>query len=97
MNRQEKVLHEIRRQAIIRADQCRREEDLTQETSYTLDALQELTGLSRRELDAIAANVKVCYHPEEREFFSVKNQLWMVCSSLVLIGSLVWFLIRMIF
>ena len=96
MNGKEKVLHEIRRQAIIRADQGRREEELTQATRYTLDALQELTGLPRRELETIAANVKACCHQEEREFFSVKNQLLIVLAGLALIGSFAWFFIRLI-
>ena len=97
MKREEELLNEIRRQAIIRADLQCREENLKRKTRYTLDALQELTGLSRRELDAIAANVNACCHQEDRDFFSVKNQLWMVCTGLVLIGSFVWFFIRLMF
>ncbi len=87
----------IRRQAFILADQRRREAELTRETRYTLDALEELTGLPRRELESIAADVKTCGHQGERAFFSVKNQLWMVSSGLALISSLVWLFIRMIF
>ena len=89
------ILEEIRRQAFIRADQRRREAEIRRETRYTLDALQELTGLPRRELETIAANVKACYYPEERDFFSVGNQFRVVSSSLVLIGFILWVTIRL--
>ena len=97
MNKEEKILNEIRRQALIRDDQRRRHAELTLETRDTLDALQELTGLPRQELEAIAADVKACTHQEAGEFFSVKKQLWMVSSGLALIGSFVWIFIRLIF
>lgn len=97
MDKEEKVLEEIRRQAFIRADQRRRETVLMRETCYTFDVLQELTGLPRRELETIAADVKACCHQEDREFFSVKHQLLMVFSGLVLIGSFAWVFTRLIF
>ena len=90
MNKEENLLEEIRRQALIRADQRRRQAELKLETRYTLDALQELTGLPRRELEAIAANVTACNHQESGEFFSIKNQLLMVFSGLAMIGLFVW-------
>ena len=95
MVREEKVLEEIRRQAIIRADQRRREAELTRATRYTLDALQELTGLPRQELEAIAADVKACNHQAPGEFFSIKNQLLMVSSALALVGIAVWIIARL--
>jgi hypothetical protein len=55
MNKEENLLEEIRRQAFMRADQRRREAEITRETCYTLDVLKELTGLPRRELETIAA------------------------------------------
>jgi len=61
-----------------------------------LDALQELTQLPRRELEAIAASVRACYEPEERDFFSVKNQFLMVFSGLALSGLLFWAFARLI-
>ncbi len=95
MDKKEKVLHEIRRRAFIRADQCRRQAELTRETRYTLDALQELTGLPRQELEAIAADVKACCHQESEAFFSVKNQLLMVFSGLALVAFSVWIFARL--
>jgi len=95
MVREEKVLEEIRRQAVIRADHRYREEELARETRYTLDALQELTGLPRQELETIAASVKACNHQEKSEFFSIKNQLLMVSSTLALVGFAVWIIARL--
>ena len=92
---EDEILEGIRRQAFIRAVQRRREEDFKLETQYTLDVLQELTGLTHRELETIAADVKACYHQEESDFFSVKNQFLMVSSSFALIGFLLWATIRL--
>ena len=96
MNRDEKILREIRRQAFIQADQKRREEEIRQDTRYTLEALQELTGLPRRELQAIAATVSASYGQEETDFFSIKDQLLMVSAGLVLICLFVWVLARLL-
>ena len=93
MDKEENLLEEIRRQALIRADQRRRQAELTRETRYTLEALRELTGLPRQELEAIAAEVKACNHQEAEAFFSVQNQLLMVSSGLALIGFFVWIFI----
>ena len=97
MNKEEKILNEIRRQAFIRADQRCREEELVREARYTLDALQELTKLPRRELETIAAEVRARNLQEEKEFFSVKNQLLMVSSGLGFIGLLVWIFTHLVF
>ena len=96
MNKEEKILMEIRRQAFIHADQCCREEENRQDTGHTLEALQELTGLPRRELETIAANVRAFCEPEEGNFFSVKNQFLMVSSGLALICLSIWAFIRLI-
>jgi hypothetical protein len=86
MNNEGEILTEIRRQAFIQADQRCREAQNRQDIQHTLEALQELTQLPRRELEAIAESVRACYEPEERDFFSVKNQFLMVSSGLALIG-----------
>ena len=96
MNKEEKILMEIRRQAFIHADQRCREEENRQDTGHTLDALQELTRLPRRELETIAANVRAFYEPEEGDFFSVKNQFLIVSSGLALICLSIWAFIRLI-
>ena len=43
MNKDEKILEEIRRQAFIRARQKDRQDEVRQRRRDTLDALQELT------------------------------------------------------
>jgi len=88
---------EIRRQTFIHADQRCREEENRQETGYTLDALQELTGLPRRELETIATNVRAFHESEDKNFFSVQNQFLMVSSGLALICLSFWGFIRLIF
>ena len=74
MNKDEKILEEIRRQAFIRARQKDRQDEVRQRRRDTLDALQELTGLPRHELKAIAAAVSPNCEREEEGFFSIKNQ-----------------------
>ena len=96
MNIEEKMLKEIRRRAFVRYDQRCQEEENLKGTRHTLDALQELTGLPRRELETIAANVRTFYEPEERDFFSVQNQFLMVSVGLALIGLSLWVFIRLI-
>ena len=97
MNKEEKILKEIRRRAFIHADRRGREAENRQGTRHTLDALQEVTGLPRPELETIAANVRAFHEPEERDFFSVKIQFLMVSSGLVLICLCIWAFIRINF
>jgi hypothetical protein len=96
MNTDDKMLEEIRRQAFIRANGYAREEEVRQETRHTVDALQELTGLPRHELQAIAATVNATYDREEENFFSVKNQFLTVCAGLVLSCLVFWAVSRLI-
>jgi hypothetical protein len=97
MNNEGEILKEIRRQAFIQADQRSREAQNRQDIRHTFDALQELTQLPRRELEAIAADVRAIHESEEKDFFSVKNQFMMVSSGLALICLLFWAFIRLIF
>ena len=97
MNTEEKILKEIRRRAFIHADRRGREEKDRQDTQHTLNALQEVTGVPRQELEAIAADVWALFGPEEKDFFSVKGQFLMVSSGLVLTCFSLWAFIRLIF
>ena len=97
MNNEETVLKEIRRQALIHAGQRFREEQNRLDLRYTIDALQEVTKLPRRELEAIAAEVRAFYEPDDKAFFSVKSQFMMVSSGLALIGLCLWLTIQFIF
>ena len=96
MTKEEKILKEIRERAFIRADRRCREEKNRQDTQHTLNALQEVTGVPRQELEAIAADVWALFGPEEKDFFSVKGQFLMVSSGLVLTCFSIWAFIRLI-
>ena len=96
MNRDDKILEEIRRQAFIRARQKDREDEVRQRRRDTLDALQELTGLPRHELQAIAATVSTNCEREEKDFFSIKNQFLMVSAGLGLSCILFWAVFRLL-
>ena len=97
MNNEENLLKEIRRQAFIHAHQRCREAQNRLDLRHTLDVLQEVTKLPRRELEAIAADVRAFYGPEDKDFFSVKSQFMMVSSGLALIGLFLWVTIQLIF
>ena len=71
------IQKEIRRRAFERADILRQEKQNRQKTEYTLDALQEVTGLPRIQLESIADEVKRCRQMMHDDFFSIKNQILM--------------------
>lgn len=96
MNKDEKILEEIRRQAFIRARQKDRQDEVRQRRRDTLDALQELTGLPRHELKAIAAAVGPNCEREEEGFFSTKNQFLMVAAGLGLSSTFIWTVFRLL-
>ena len=60
-----------------------------QQTEYTLDALQEVTGLPRPHLDSIADEARLSRQMTRDDFFSIKDQiLWIFgLTSLILILS----------
>ena len=70
-----KIQKEIRKRAFERADNRQQERLNVQKTQHTLDALQEVTGLHRPELESIAAGVKLSYRMTNDNFFSLKNQM----------------------
>jgi hypothetical protein len=70
-----KIQREIRRRAFERVDALRHERQIQARTQYTLDALQEVTGLHRPELESIADAVKHSLRGTRDEFFSLKRQI----------------------
>lgn len=70
-----KIQKEIRRHAFRHADVLRRERQLAAKTQHTLDALQEVTGLPRPELESVADAVKLSLQGTCEEFFSIKRQI----------------------
>ena len=73
--REANVQKAIRRRALERADALRQKRQLQQNTQRTLDALQEVTGLQRTELESIAEAVTLSLRMRYDDFFSVKNQI----------------------
>ena len=77
MNRklEAKIQKEIRRRAFERADALRQKKQHRQRTQHTLDALQEVTGLPRPQLESIAAESTLSLQVTDENFFSIKNQI----------------------
>jgi hypothetical protein len=90
MSTLEKIQREIRRRALDRADLHHQETADRQYTRYTIDALEEVTGLPRLELETIANEVRASYGTNEDVFFSIRNQIIMVGSALVPLIILAW-------
>ncbi|MGD8738771.1 MAG: hypothetical protein PVG34_00550 [Desulfobacterales bacterium] len=72
-----KIQKEIRKRAFERADDLRQEKQSLQKTECTLDALQEVTGLPRPDLESIAEDVRLSRQMTRNDFFSIKNQILM--------------------
>ena len=67
----------IRKRAFECADILRQEKQNLQMTKYTLDALQDVTGLPRAHLESIADDVRLSRQITHDDFFSIKNQILM--------------------
>ena len=93
MNRklEAKIQKQIRKRAFKRADILQQERQHIQKTQHTLDALQEVTGLHRPELESIADEVRLSVQMTGDDFFSIKNQLLMTFGAASLILILVGF------
>jgi hypothetical protein len=89
MNRkiEAKIQKQIRKRAFRRADILRQERQDEQKIQHTLDALQEVTGLHRPELESIANEVRRSVQMTRDDFFSIKNQILMTfgAASVILI------------
>ena len=92
-NTKESIQKEIRRRAFERFDYLQEEKVNLQNFRYTLDALQEVTGLPRVELETIAEEVRCSFEAYEEKFFSVKNQIVMVFGSFGILIILLWLVI----
>jgi hypothetical protein len=94
IRKDEAIQKEIRRRAFQRYDCIQKQKRQLQSTRLTLDALHEVTGLSRPELQAIADKAGYSCTPCEEGFFSIRNQFGMVFGALGMLGLLVWMLVR---
>ena len=96
-NTKKSIQQEIRRRAFERFDYLQEEKVNLQNSRHTLDALQEVTGLPRGELETIAEEVRCSIEAYEEKFFSVKNQTAMVFGSFGILILLVGLVIMWIF
>jgi len=96
-DRKEKIQQEIRRRAFQRNDLLRKKMANMQNTTHTLDALQDVTGLPRKELETIAEEVRCSFEAYEEKFFSVKNQMAIVLGSFGILMMLTWLAIIWVF
>ena len=86
-----KIRKEIRKRAFERADILRQEKQNLQMTKYTLDALQDVTGLPRQHLESIADDVRLSRQMTRDDFFSINNQILMTLGIAGLIFMLCGF------
>ena len=91
-NRENIMQKEIRRRAFLRSDALVVENEYSQATQNTLDALEDVTGLPRPELESIANEVSYAFKPYDTDFFSIKNQIVTVLGSLGVLIVLFWLL-----
>ena len=81
----------IRKRAFARRDRLQHEKQSRQDIQHTLDALHEVTKLSRLELDTIAQDARLSCACLEENFFSIRNQILVACGivgSVILLGWL---------
>ncbi len=72
-----KIQKQIRRRAFERAEIWRQDQQHLQRTQHTLNALHEVTGLPRPQLESIADEIKLSLQVKTERFFSIKNQILM--------------------
>jgi hypothetical protein len=92
-----KIQAEIRRRAFERANHRILGQNHMQNDGFTLDALEEVTGLSRSELEQIAAEVRASFVRPRRDYFSIKAQLILVLGSIGILILLLVLLLLWIF
>jgi hypothetical protein len=92
----DEIQAEIRRRAFERADILQATLGCKQNTRFTLDALQTATGLTRNELETIAAEVHRSFAAEEDNFFSMRQQLVVVSATVGLSAAFIWLIAGLI-
>lgn len=85
---------EIRRRAFMRRDRLQHEKQRWQDIQHTLDALHDVTELSRSELRAIARDAQLYCECLDENFFSIKNQILVTCGIFGFVIILGWLLIN---
>ena len=98
MNRQleAQIRKEIRKRALEQSDRLRQKKQKWQDIQHTLDALHEVTGLPRHELEVIANEARLSFEASREEFFSIKKQILMASSISGFIIISVWLLLTLL-
>jgi hypothetical protein len=79
----EEPVEKIQRQIIWRALEKSKAKERERSVGDVIDSLQEMTDLSRSELDQIAAQVVETNTGNEDRFFSIKQQLFVTGATLL--------------
>jgi hypothetical protein len=87
MNLDDRKQREIRKRAFKRRDSLEQQTASARYTQNTIDALEQVTGLSRLELESIAGEVSASFAADYDDFFSIKDQL--IISGLTFIPALI--------
>jgi hypothetical protein len=91
---EQKIQKEIRRRVFKYADLNEQKENILLQTRYTLDALEEITGLPRSMIEMIAKEVRESFGQDKRKFFSIRNQIFLVFLFVLILfllaGLVVW-------
>ena len=96
MKRDDRIQREIRRRAFDRMDLLARQKADALHTRHTIDALEQVTGLARLELESIAGEIKALSAADEDSFFSIKDQLIVSGAVFVPVLILIWLMVRRI-
>jgi len=96
MNLADRIQREIRRRAFDRMDLLQRQSARAQLTQHTIDALEQVTGLPRLELETIAGQVNGFFNAESDGFFSIKDQLIISAAVFIPVLIFIWLTIRWI-
>jgi hypothetical protein len=91
---EQKIQKEIRRRVFEYADLNEQKENILLQTRYTLDALEEITGLPRSMIEMIAKEVRESFGQDKRKFFLIRNQIFLVFLFVLILfllaGLVVW-------
>ena len=95
MNRkiEERIQRKIRKRAFEHLDRLEQRRRTSAASRHTLEALAQVTGLPRPELQAITREVNLSLEMEREAFFSIKNQILLasgICAFAVIFGGLLF-------
>ena len=90
MNIDDRIQREIRKRAFDRRDSLQQQSASAQCTQHTIAALEQVTGLSRLELESIAGEVSASFAADYDNFFSFKDQLIISGSTFITALIVIW-------